>query len=374
MQVVIDSNIYQLQSTGGISRLFSEIIPRMCELDNSININLLTNGKLLQPLPTHEQITHLSIPRIEQYLRPGRVWKPILPMMRQIVFKLRIGTKREGIWHSTFFTMPESWAGLKVVTLFDMIYELYPDLYDGLNDDKFRKRKHDCIKKADAVICISKTTRQDLQNFYGLNSDFTFITHLACSDIFKKLDQSNEYLNLSIEKPFLLYVGDRARYKNFDRLLKAYSIWVDRKEVDLVVVGKPWLAREVNCLTQFSIQKNVRLLKDVDDELLCKLYNRAAAFVYPSLYEGFGIPIVEAMSCGCPIIASNIPSTIEIAGDCPIYFKPSEVDDLLKAFNSAVSEGRNSDRVQRGLTRKKNYTWDKTAAQTLEVYRILSEM
>ncbi len=374
MQVVIDSNIYQLQLTGGISRLFSEIIPRMCELDNSIHITLLTNRKPLQLLPTHEQITHHYIPSIERYLRPGRVWKPILPMMRRQVFKLRLGPKREGIWHSTFFTMPESWVGLKVVTVFDMIYERFPNLYDGLGDEKFRKLKRDCLQDANAVICISETTRQDLQDFYGIDKDYTYVTHLACSDVFRQLDQSNDQLELTLEKPFLLYVGDRARYKNFNSLMKTYSVWAGRKDVNIVVVGKPWLSSEANNLVQLGIQRNVNLLSHVDDEQLCQLYNKAIAFVYPSLYEGFGIPLVEAMSCGCPIIASYIPSTIEIAGDCPIYFKPDESDDLLNAFNVAIFEGQNSDRVQRGLTCKKKYSWNKTAIQTLDIYRILSEI
>ncbi|MBC8488095.1 MAG: glycosyltransferase family 4 protein [Bacteroidetes bacterium] len=346
----------------------------MCELDNSIHITLLTNRKPLQLLPTHEQITHHYIPSIERYLRPGRVWKPILPMMRRQVFKLRLGPKREGIWHSTFFTMPESWVGLKVVTVFDMIYERFPNLYDGLGDEKFRKLKRDCLQDANAVICISETTRQDLQDFYGIDKDYTYVTHLACSDVFRQLDQSNDQLELTLEKPFLLYVGDRARYKNFNSLMKTYSVWAGRKDVNIVVVGKPWLSSEANNLVQLGIQRNVNLLSHVDDEQLCQLYNKAIAFVYPSLYEGFGIPLVEAMSCGCPIIASYIPSTIEIAGDCPIYFKPDESDDLLNAFNVAIFEGQNSDRVQRGLTCKKKYSWNKTAIQTLDIYRILSEI
>ena len=103
--------------------------------------------------------------------------------------------------------------------------------------------------------------------------------------------------------------------------------------------------------------------------MLCRLYNQAVAFVYPSLYEGFGIPLLEAMTCGCPIVASRIPSTVEVAGDCPIYFDPAEEDDLVNALDIALSEGRNSERVQAGFEKVKSYSWDKTTAQTLQVYR-----
>jgi alpha-1,3-rhamnosyl/mannosyltransferase len=113
----------------------------------------------------------------------------------------------------------------------------------------------------------------------------------------------------------------------------------------------------------------VQVLTDVDDQTLCQLYNQALGLVYPSLYEGFGIPLLEAMACGCPIVASRISSTIEVAGDCPIYFDPTEEDDLLNALDIALSQGRNSERIQTGLEKVKSYSWDKTAAQTLKIYR-----
>ena len=175
---------------------------------------------------------------------------------------------------------------------------------------------------------------------------------------------------LPTDQPFLLYVGIRSPYKNFGMLIQAYSKWRRRKEVALVLVGaRPWSDDERRQLAQLQIQDRVHLLQDADDETLCRLYNSAAAFVFPSLYEGFGIPLLEAMACGCPIIASRIPSTIEVAGDCSIYFDPMEEDDLLNALDIALFEGRNSGRIQAGLERVKFYSWDKTAAQILKIYR-----
>jgi glycosyltransferase involved in cell wall biosynthesis len=156
-------------------------------------------------------------------------------------------------------------------------------------------------------------------------------------------------------------------------LLQAYSSWPRRKEVDLVVVGGKWSKKEVQHLAKLGITDRVHLLRDVDDQKLCLLYNQATAFVYPSIYEGFGIPLLEAMACGCPIIASRIPSTLEVAGECPIYFEPTEAEDLLAAFDIALSEGRASERVRSGLEQVKCYSWDKTARWTLEVYRALWE-
>jgi glycosyltransferase involved in cell wall biosynthesis len=373
MKVIIDGIIYQLQSQGGISRIFSEILPRMCNLDDSVRITLLTEGELRQSLPENRHIIHRRIPPVKRYLRPGRLWKPIIPRARQLMLRVLVGRGDGHIWHSTYYTQPGHWDGLQVVTVADMIYERFSDLFNGPRNDQFREEKRRCVQEADAVICISETTRQDVLHFYKLDSNSTYVVPLACSDIFRRLKQRGNDPETLTKQPFLLYVGSRAHYKNFDRLIQAYSVWAYRNEVALVVVGSSWSASEELWLAELGIQDHMHLLTDVDDEKLRQLYSQAAAFVYPSLYEGFGIPLLEAMACGCPVIASHIPSTIEVAGECPIYFEPTKVDELINAFDVALSEGRDSECTKAGLERVKQYSWDKTAAQTLEVYRTISE-
>lgn len=372
MEVIVDGIIYQLQSNGGISRLFSEILPRMCVIDDSLHLILLTQGQLKQPLPVHPHITHRCVPRLELYLRLGRLWKSILPIAENLVLKLCSGLAGKTVWHSTYYTLPEEWNGFSIVTVADMIYERFSDLFNRPSDEQFREQKRHCIQQADAVICISETTRQDVEDFYNLDSKPIYVVPLACSDVFGALEQHQETYQMPNRQPFLLYVGLRVHYKNFDKLIQAYSVWSPRKDVALVVVGKSWSFDEEKRLVELGIQDRVHLLTKVDDETLCYLYNQAVAFIYPSLYEGFGIPLLEAMACGCPIVASRIPSTIEVAGECPIYFEPAEVDDLLNAFDVALSEGRNSRRIQMGLKRVKSYSWDKTAALTLGAYRRIS--
>jgi len=372
LKVVIDGIIYQIQPHGGISRLFSEILPRMCDLDDSLRITLLTDGELRQPLPRHSHIDHWVIPSAnDRCPRPRRVWRHIIPPLRRFVRRLRVGHGKGQIWHSTYYTLPGFWDGLHVVTVADMIYERFTHLLSRPKDDQIREEKQRCIRHADAVICISETTRQDVQHFYGIDADALYVVPLAYSDVFRRLEQCDDELRMPTRQPFLLYVGYRISYKNFDQLIQAYSVWPHRKGVALVVVGRPWSADEKWRLVALGIQDRVHLLTHVDDEELCQLYNQAAAFVFPSLYEGFGIPLLEAMACGCPIIASRIPSTIEVAGDCPIYFEPTEVESLHVALDAVLSEGRNSERVQAGLERVKHHSWDKTARQTLEVYRAL---
>lgn len=370
LEIIVDGIIYQRQSRGGISRVFSEILPRMCGMDNLLDITILTQGQLKQTLPEHPRIRHRSIFDPERYLRPRQLWLPVMPAVKQFVRRLYVGRGQGKIWHSTFYTMPENWDGNSVVTVHDMIFERFCDFYNGQSADRFRERKRRCIQDANAVICVSETTREDVQNFYGLDFGSIYVIPHACSDAFRQLEQGVDGLAASTKQPFLLYVGIRAPYKNFDMLIRAYSRWHQRKDVALVLVGeRPWSTDEQQCLAQLQIQHKVQLLADVDDETLCYLYNQAVALVYPSLYEGFGIPLLEAMACGCPIIASRIPSTIEVVGDCPIYFNPTEVDDLVNALNILLAEGRNPERIEAGIRKAGSYSWDKTATQTLEVYR-----
>lgn len=368
MEVVIDCVIYRSQTRGGISRLFSEILPRMCQADNSLHITLLIQGRLKQSLPAHPHITACSIPCINHLPYPRRLWEPIIRIVNESMRRLKVGSGKNKIWHSTYYTLPKKWAGYSVATVHDMVFELFPQFYNGPDFDLFRQRKLLSVQQADAVICVSDTTRRDVIRLYELDVDKIHVVPNACSDVFKRLDDAK--LPCKIERPFLLYIGNRARYKNFDVLAKAYSLWCRRKEIALVLVGgKSFSVSEQWLMDELAIAGQVKLLRDIDDETLCCLYNRAVAFIYPSLYEGFGMPLLEAMTCGCPVVASRIPSTIEVAGDCPIYFNPMEEDDLLNALDVALSEGRNSERVRTGLEKVKSYSWDRTAAQTLEVYR-----
>jgi glycosyltransferase involved in cell wall biosynthesis len=377
VEIIVDGIIYQSQSKGGISRLFSEILPRMCDMDESLHITLLTSGRRRQALPAHPRIRRRFLLPVERFLPPGRLWKPVVPRARAIIQRLGVGNSSGRIWHSTYYTMPEKWDGPVVISVVDMIHERFPNLFDGLGSDQFVEQKRRCVLAADAVICISKTTLKDVQQFYGIDTIDPARMHvvpLATSEVFRKLNDAHYSIEPLMAKPFFLYVGARAHYKNFSSLLFAYSVWPKRKEVDLIVVGNGWSRDEEQYLVRLGISDQVHLFMNIDDDSLCSLYNQATAFTYPSLYEGFGIPILEAMACGCPIVASRIPATIEVAGECPIYFEPTEPEDLLAAMDLALSEGRDSRRVRLGLEHVKHYSWDKTARQTLDVYHALSNL
>lgn len=129
-----------------------------------------------------------------------------------------------------------------------------------------------------------------------------------------------------------------------------------------------WAASERTDLTCLGLEGRVHLIQNADDAKLACLYSQTVAFVYPSLYEGFGLPLFEAMSCGCPVIASLIQSTIEVAHDCPIYFDASDANDLARALCKLLKDGVDEYRIQRGMNLAKEYSWLRTAKKTLDVY------
>ena len=369
IDLVVDGVIFRIQAKGGITRYFSELLPRLCDLEPELRITLLLRPPLRHPPPQHPRIAPRTPLRFAPAANAWSLWRQLAPRVNEIARRYHIGLTRHKIWHSTYFSLPSRWKGKQVVTVYDMLYELYPDLFSTPADERIRSKKLACIRQADAVLAISETTKKDLMRIHGLPAARIHVVHPACSSVFRRLDPGLR--PAAAERPFLLYVGDRNHYKNFPTVLKAYSVWRERSRVGLVVVGATWAEHEAALLLELDLLDRVTLLTGVDDEALCRLYNTALALVYPSLYEGFGIPLLEAMACGCKVIASDIPSSRETAGDAAIYFEPQSIDSLLAAFDAAGAAGHD-DLITKGQQRVRHYSWDQSAQRLLEVYRTLS--
>lgn len=372
MDLIVDSIIYYNQRFGGISRLYTEILPRLCDLEPELTITLLTYPQgLPDGLPQHERIYLRPIPDVDRYIRPYRFWRPYYSQLRKLATRVLLGRSKRKIWLSTYYTFPIAWAGTQVFVAYDFIYEKYRQEYwqDELSRaEKVIQNKAAAIARADLVICISETTRQDLRELYHVPDHKTAVVHLAHKSSFILLDESAD----KQKGKFILYVGARYRYKDFDILLRSYANWPSRFEIGLVCVGgEEWTETEKQDLFRYGLDTLVTLYPQVDDLHLCRLYNQALAFIYPSRYEGFGIPLLEAMACGCPVIASRIPSSVEVAGDVPIFFTPGNMDELIAALDQTVHEGRSAPRTVAGLALARQYSWENTAQGFLHGLRSL---
>ncbi len=241
------------------------------------------------------------------------------------------------IWHSTYYSIPKKWQGAVVTFAYDMIYERFKESFNGPWDDVTRQIIAEWSTFCRQIICISEATRQDVISIANVPLEKTTVVHLAASSLFRQIEGFNPEKVIT-GKPFLLYIGERTHYKGFNDLLQAYAMWPSNKEIDLVVAGKPWNSQGLTDLQVALLMDKVHQITYPSDEVLCSLYNQALAFIYPSHFEGFGIPLLEAMNCGCLIVASDIPSTREIAGEIPIYFEATKIDSLLHALDQAQKE------------------------------------
>lgn len=375
MTIVLDGIIFEQQANGGIPRTYQEILPRICNLDPTIQFSLITHGPIRSTWPPHAQINHRCLWSFNRYIQPGNYLWSFKKQIRSRIAGLSLKSQAHEIWHSTHYTLPYKWKGPVLISAYDLLIERFASMFDEYLYHQIRMEMRRCIVAADGVICNSETTKKEIIDFYQIDGSKLYVVPLACSDVFHRLPLmkfKDEEDVLNRQKPFFLYVGGRGKYKNFKTVLAAYEVWPQKENVDLVVVGGEWTSVEKSWLIKKKLIQNVQLVGRLNDENLCVLYNRAQALIYSSLYEGFGLPLLEAMACGCPIIASHIPSTVEVAGDIPIYFESEKSESLRNAFDIALNEVQNKQQIDDGYMRLNNYSWEKTAQQTLNLYQQFS--
>jgi glycosyltransferase involved in cell wall biosynthesis len=369
-EVILEGKIFEEQPLGGISRIYHEILPRICSMDERISFSIPTSGPLMQSLPRHPRITNYSTRlSVNRLLRPQTIFWQVQDYLRARMQVDSLEPDRNAIWHATYFQLPDWWQGPKVTTVYDLIHEKFRHFFNKNYDKIFRKRKKRAILAADKVICISESVREEVLEMYELPQEHVVAIPLAYGENFREMTGEEIPPDFLVERPFILYVGARSHYKNFKTLLSAYAAWPRRKEISLIVVGNPWSKEEQEEINIAGLEGNVVCRTGTSDEELCALYNQALAFVYPSLSEGFGIPLLEAMACGCQIVASRIPVFIEVARDIPYFFDPLNKDELIAALEAACSSDTKRSRTEDVLA---NYSWDRNARATLKIYEELA--
>ena len=217
-------------------------------------------------------------------------------------------------------------------------------------------------------MCISENTKKDLIEYYNVDEKKITVTHLASF-----IDNNQTIVN-KITYPFFLFVGSRKRYKNFRLLLQAFSKLKDIKDNFEIICfgGGKFLKEEINYMKELSL--NPAKIKNIQgsDKILVSLYKQAMALIYPSIYEGFGLPIIEAMSCGCPVISSNSSSLPEVYGTAALSFENNSVENLTHCINKISTDKTLRDLlIDKGFQRSKEFSWKKCAKETASVYKKL---
>lgn len=356
MKIAFDHQTFCLQGYGGISRY----IVRLAEqLNKSNDVGIfagLHQNHYLQGLPKSmiwgKKIT---------YPRRGILY---LSKFNGILTHGKIKEWQADIVHQTYYRDLYSYKKPTIITVHDMIHELYRNEFSPNELTPEFKRKS--IQNASHIIAISESTKKDLMEILGIEESKISVIYHG----FDRFD-IGQLTNPIHQKPYLLYVGHRGGYKNFENLVQAFVEGGLMNDFDLVAFGGGgWTTAEKSLFEQLKIpEQSVRQLGGGDD-VLANLYRHATAFVYPSRYEGFGIPPLEAMAQNCPVISSNASSIPEVVGDAGYYFDPNDVEDMLESIRKVVYDDELSTQlIMLGNERLKLFSWEKCARQTEQVYQ-----
>jgi len=278
--------------------------------------------------------------------------------LRKIGGTVPVSLTTTDIYHSHYFVRCPVREPVVIQHVHDMLPERMPEIM-GWWGKREVERKRVAIFAADGLICLSSATRDELQRVYPTLQTPMYVVHLA-----------GEHLAVATEpgpvEPYVLFVGHRHIYKNFHCVLRAMRAGDWPKDLELHVVGRPPNVIEKLLIHRYRLARRVRWLGSVGDAELAMKYARAAAFVFPSLMEGFGIPVLEAQRNGCPLVASDIPVFREVAGDGAEFFDPRDPESLAAAVARTVA--KRSDVIQRGFFNTSRFSWRKTADETVKIY------
>lgn len=353
MNIYLDNIVFDLQKAGGISIYWSELVKRFaCSGHNAIFIE--QDGEAINIFRKQMDIDYLNI-----------VHQKILPLKISRYMPLRLNLDTPSIFHSSYFRVCINSKAANVVTVYDCIYELFGS---GLNQKVHLMQKKYALGNADAVICISESTKADLLKLYPLLSpEKVKVVYIAAGDEFYPLERNitipSPYEHI-INKKYILYVGSRSTYKNFNMAVKAVSQLVD---YSLVAVG----GGELSAGDRLSISPmsgRFFHIKSPSSKDLNTLYNHAYCLLYPSSYEGFGIPIAEAMKAGCPVITSSVSSIPEVAGNAGLMIDKICDADIIAKINDLNNELYRNKVIELGLIQGNAFSWDRCYRETLACY------
>ena len=398
IRVLYDHQVFSLQSYGGISRYFYELMSCYHNtnlLDFNLPIKYSNNYYLKNSNFIKNKIIQFDLinksKTFENFLtgikfRGKRKLYKILKFFgfhkikkdsyyinknKKISIKLLQKDKFD-VFHPTYYDEYFiNHIGDKpfVLTIYDMIHELFADMFPQLRDET-TERKKILARKATKIIAISENTKKDIIKLYGIEENKIKVIHLGTS---LKYDENKVYPKIDIPKKYILFVGERHYYKNFCFFMHSI-IPLLKHDKDLYVVcagGGVFTKEEVYLLRNTYIEDRVIQIF-FNDDILTLLYKNALAFVFPSLYEGFGIPVLEAFACKCPLILSNTSCFPEIAGDAAIYFDPANEYSIRDSVTKVIyNEELRNYLIQKGTERLKNFSWEKTARETKKVYESL---
>jgi glycosyltransferase involved in cell wall biosynthesis len=365
MRILIDSQAFMMQRYGGISRFYTELY-----------LDLKKRSRVYFPDYYSENI-HLRNYKIENFrsyiflkynlfqkrfskgiLIKKNKWKTI-ELLKNGKIDVFVPT-----YYDTYFL--DHLNGVPyVLTVYDMIHELFPQYFSV--DKVTIPNKELLIKNAAKIIAISENTKKDILRFYpSIDSskiDVVYLSHSISNSKYNSLDFKVDH------KKYVLFVGNRLRYKNFIWFITSIANWLIDEEIKLICLGESFSLDELDLIKNLNLTNCVFQFEAKDSELF-SFYKNALAFVFPSAYEGFGIPVLEAMSCGCPVVLPRASSFPEVASDAGVYFELDNPTSLIQALNDIIYNNEfREEIIRKGFINENKFSWKKTSMDCLKIYQ-----
>ena len=350
MDLIYDNIVFAIQNHGGVSVVWEELLNRAGkELDakyidvDTTKVNNYNRKRI--DIPNDKIISKISCSRISRYM------------------PVRLSSDKSFIFHSSYYRYCTNRNAINITTVHDFTYELFRS---GLQQKVHTWQKFSAIRHSDAVVCISENTKRDLLRLLpDVDESKVYVIYNGISEKFHQLHENTAMYQLPFSSnSYLIFIGRRDEYKNFDIVVKALS----KTKWNLLIIGSQLNKNEENFVQSFLPKERYKCVSNIDDEILNLYYNYAAALLYPSSYEGFGLPVLEAQRAGCPVIAYNASSIPEVIGCTPLLIDNLTEAEIVSKINLLNDVALIEDIKIEGLRNVQRFSWDKMAQQYIELY------
>lgn len=353
----------------GIGRYARELVRALARIDRT------NQYVLFVPRDAHPDLLEFDWPANWKIARAPVTERVLAALWHRfrVPVPVEIWTGRVDVFYSPDFLLPPTRAPRTLVTVHDLSYLRVPECFPEVLKRYLNAAVPRAIRRADLVLADAASTRHDLEEVYRVPADqvkvlYSGVDGRFCPQI-PASEQARVREKFSLHEPYLLSVGTVQPRKNYARLIQAFAnLQSPTSNLHLVLAGGAgWMYEDVyQAVDRLGLKDRVKVTGFVEDADLPPLYAMAALFVYPSLYEGFGLPVAEAMACGTPVVCSNASSLPEVGGDAVLYFDPRDVDGMAEAMRRALAdESLRADLRTRGFAQVKQFSWERAASELL---------